>query len=119
MNKAVYTLLFAIALTGVIAGKYLYNSHMYLESYQSPDGNYELIIKRDQFFTISTMPGDGGAGSRSVEVVLKSAAGKVIGTSNSIPNGSTIMDSIEVSWDLENNVVWYGRGKNINLKTAK
>ncbi len=27
--------------------------------------------------------------------------------------------SIEIEWDLENNQVWYGRGKTINLKTGE
>lgn len=120
MKKAIYILVITIILAGVIAGNYFYNSLLYIETYHSPDGNYELIVKREGLglFT-STMPGDGGAGSSSVVVILKSADGKVIGTSNNIPNGNTIMDSISVEWDIENDWVWYGRGKAINLKTGK
>ena len=119
MKKAIYILLFTVILTGVIAGKYFYSSLNYIETHQSPDGNYELIIQRDSIVTFSTMPGDGDIGSRSAEVILKSADGKVIGTTNRNKRCRTILDSIEVDWDFENHWVWYARGKTIDLKTGE
>jgi len=107
------TILVLIALTG----RYFYNDAMILATYQSPDGKYELVIKNNRSIFFSTMPGDGGRGSLSVKVILIDADGKVIGTSND--RCSLFFDSIYVDWDYENNWVWYGKGKAIDLKTGE
>ncbi len=119
MKKSIYIGLFTITLIGFIAAKYLYDSQVYLAKYQSPDGNYELIIKSDRSIFASTMPGNGGLGSCPVKVILKGANGKVIGNSNSNKDCGTIMDSIDVRWDLENDEVWYSKARTIDLKTGK
>ncbi len=115
--KLIYKVLFIVTLSTVVLGICFYNSMTFLKSYKSPDGKFELIIKRnDLHFFTSTMPGDGS--SYYVEIVLKDAQGRVIGsTSNN--NCAIFKDSIDVHWDMKNNEVRYGRGKTINLKTGK
>ncbi|WP_147239346.1 hypothetical protein [Tenacibaculum sp. E3R01] len=91
---------------------------IFLKSYKSPDGKFELIIKRsDLDFLTSTMPGDSS--SFYVEIVLKDPHGRGIGSTRNNNNCAIFKDSIEVHWDMENNEVRYGRGKTINLKTGK
>lgn len=115
MKKAIYILLFIITLTGIAVG-YFYNKSMHIATYQSPDNNYELIIKSNRSIFAVTMPGDGGS-SMPVKVILKNANGKVIGTSNN--NCETLLFSINIHWDLENNEVFYATARSINLKTGK
>lgn len=116
--KLIYKVLFIVALSAVVLGIRFYNSMTFLKSYKSPGGKFELIIKRNdfRFFTL-TMPGDGS--SFYIEIVLKDAEGRVIGSTSNHNNCAIFKDSIEVYWDMKNNEVWYGRGKTINLKTGK
>lgn len=118
MRKATYITISTIILV-VLIGRYFYNKTMILETYQSPDGHYEIIIKNDRDLFTSTMPGDGGIGSLSVEVILKNTNGKIIGTSNSNAKCSIFYDSLEIVWDIENNQVWYGKAKIMNLITGE
>ncbi|WP_299260238.1 hypothetical protein [uncultured Aquimarina sp.] len=118
MKKLVYILLI-ILLIGIIAGVKLNNKITHIATYQSPDGNYELIIKNDRSIFFSTTPGDGGMGSMPVEVILKNADGKTIGKSSDNSDCSIFNDSVEIVWDLENDQVWYGKSKTIHLKTGK
>lgn len=117
MKNVVYSIVF-IAVIAVISS-YLYDSIMHLKTFQSPNGEFELVIKRKESLFTAKMPGDGGIDSICVEVILKDAKGNVIGTSDSNPNCEIFMGSIDVEWEIENNTVWYGRGKAINLKTGK
>ena len=117
MKKRIYITLFTALLIGVAIGVNLFNKNMELASYQSPDGQYELIIKNDRSIFFTTMPGDGG--NPVVEVILKDANGIVIGTSNSNSDCAIFKDSITVEWDFENEQVWYGKAKTIHLKTGK
>lgn len=117
MKKAIYISVIIVILIGVTTGMKLFNKSMQIATYQSPDGNYELIIKNDRSIFFSTMPGDGG--NPVVEVILKDANGNIIGTSNSNNTCAIFKDSIYVSWDLENEQVWYGKAKTINIKTGK
>jgi len=119
MKKTISISLFVILLIGIIVGRYFYIKLMHLATYQSPDGNYELIIKRDRSIFTPTMPGGGGTGDLPVEVILKNANGKTIGTSNSNKRCGIFMDLIEVRWDFENNEVYYGKARAIHLKTGK
>lgn len=119
MKKAIYIVITTIVLTGIIAGSYFYKQAKHLTTYHSPCGKYELIVNRASFINLGTMPGDGGAGSRIVEVILKSADGKTIGATKRNTVCETILDSILVQWDYENNWVWYGKGKAIDLKTGE
>ena len=108
-----------IILTLAIGLLYLYDSYMYLETHRSPDGNYKIVIKRAESIFTSKMPGNGGSGGVSVEVILKTSGGKIISRS-SYNNQCRVFDSsIEIRWDLENNKVWYGRGKVIDLQSGK
>lgn len=116
MKKAIFIVLTLIFLTG--AGIYFYNSPKELKTYQSPDGNYELVVVSKKGIFSTTMPGDGGT-SMPVGVVLKDARGKIIGKSSSNSDCGILRFSIEVEWDFENEQVWYARGKTINLKTGK
>ena len=106
-----------VLLMAVLAGIYGYKSGKVLETHQSPDGNYELIVKSAGGLFSSTMPGDGGK-SRPVEVVLKDAEGNIIGKSSGA-DCDTLWFSIDVSWDLENNQVQYAKAKTIHLKTGE
>lgn len=117
MKKMIYIVLSILLLIGI--GFYFYNSQKELATYQSPDGQYELVIKNEKGIFSPTMPGDGGAGSIPVVVVLKDADGKVIGKSSDNTDCDIFNDSIEIEWDIKNEQVWYGRGKTINLKTGK
>ncbi|RBW62935.1 hypothetical protein DS884_01065 [Tenacibaculum sp. E3R01] len=116
--KFIYNVLFIVILSIVVLGICFYNSMIFLKSYKSPDGKFELIIKRsDLDFLTSTMPGDSS--SFYVEIVLKDPHGRGIGSTRNNNNCAIFKDSIEVHWDMENNEVRYGRGKTINLKTGK
>ena len=117
--KAIYKILLSILFIGFIAGIYLYNSNMYLATYQSPSGNYELVIKNDRGLFEMTMPGDGGMGSMPVIVILKDKNGKIIGKSNDNDRCEIFYDSIDIQWDEDNERVWYGKSKTINTKTGK
>lgn len=119
MKKYIFVILFGIITIITTIGVYLYNTHMHIETYCSPNGKYELLIKREQYFFTHTIPGDGGSGSISVEVILKDSDGNVIGTSSSNPDCAIFKDSIEVRWEIEDNEVWYGRGKTIDLNTGE
>jgi len=116
MKKTIYIVFTLIFLIGFIN---LYNARKELATYQSPDGNYVLTIKSKRNLISSTMPGDGGIGSMPVEVILKDTDGTIIGKSSDNMDCSIFRDSIEVSWDLENEQVWYGKAKTIHLKTGK
>jgi len=115
MKKRIYIVV--VLLITVFAGKYFYKKSMILETYQSPDGKYKLIIESDRSIFFSTMPGNGGRGSHLVKVILKNANGKVIGTSNE--RCSVFLDSVYVDWDYENNWVRYSKGRAIDLKTGE
>lgn len=119
MKKIIYIIVCTILLIGVVTGVNLFNKSMEIASYQSPDGNYELILKNGRGIFSSTMPGDGGRGSMPLDVILKDANGNIIGKSSSSGDCAILYDSIEVTWDLENEQVWYGRAKTINVKTGK
>ncbi|WP_378174079.1 hypothetical protein [Aquimarina sp. SS2-1] len=116
MKKAIYIILAIILPAGI--GIYFYDASKVLETHKSPDGDYVIIVKRENSFFTTTMPGDGGT-NIPVEVILKNTNGKVIGTSSSNKNCGVLWFSIEINWDLENHEVWYGRGKTINLKTGE
>ena len=90
MKKAIYILL-TVLLIILFAGRYFYNQTMILETHKSPDGNYELVIKSNRSPFFSTMPGDGGLGSLTIEVILKDNSGNIIGTSNSISEGEIFL----------------------------
>lgn len=98
---------------------WIYDASMSIAKYQSPDGNYALIIKSKRSMFSSTMPGDGGLGSTSIEVILTNAKGKVIGKSSSDTNCETLYLSIDVNWNIENDEVWFTKNKFIHLKTGK
>jgi len=105
-------------LVGLIGGVRLFNESLNIASYQSPDKNYELIIKlipKNPFLV--TMPGNGGSSSTSVKAILKDANGKVIG--RSYKNCSITKSILYVEWDLENNLVYYSKFHTINLITGE
>ncbi len=108
---------FVIILVAVLAGLYAYDKSRVLETHQSPDGNYVLIVKRSGSLFSFTMPGDGGK-SMPVDVVLKDAEGNIVGNSSDTDCG-TLWFSIDIFWDVENNEVWYAKAKTINVKTGK
>lgn len=108
-----------LAIIPIGVGIYFYFAQQNITKYNSPDGNYILIVKKDKSFFKNTMPGDGGIGNIPVIVILKDSHGKIVGKSSSNPDCSIFDSSIEIEWDLVNNQVWYGRGKTINLKTGK
>jgi len=116
MKKSIYIILAVILLTGL--GFYFYDIQQVLENHSSPDGNYVLVIKRENSIFSTTSIGDGGK-STPVEVILKNKYGKVIGTSSSNKNCGVLWFSIKIDWDLENDEVWYGKSKTIHLKTGK
>lgn len=100
-------------------GYYIYQKALILESHTSPDGSYEVIIKRDRGFFTPTMPGDGGPDSLPVVVILKNSSGKIIGKSSDNPQCGIFYGSVEISWDMENEWMWYGKTRTIHLKTGK
>lgn len=87
--------------------------------YYSPEEQFVIIVKKKQNFFDTIMPGTGGTGSTPVIVTLKNKSGTTIGKSSDNPECSIFDGSIEIEWDIENNKVWYGRGKSINLKTGR
>lgn len=119
MKQKYILITIVIILIGVLVFEYMNNTNSTLATYQSPDGNYQLIVIMDRNNFTVTMPGNGGVGSLPVKVVLKDAKGKIIGSSNTNTNCGAFKGSIEIDWDLKNNEVWYARGKSINLKTGK
>ena len=119
MKKIIYRVLLVLLFVAVVVGVKFYNAIMIMETYKSPDGQYELVIKREHFIPLTTMPGDGGYDSASVEVILKNANGDIIGKSSTNSDCGVFKFSIYVDWDIENNQVWYARAKTINLTTGK
>ncbi|WP_338360064.1 hypothetical protein [Yeosuana marina] len=119
MKKTIYITTLIILLIGLTIGFYLFNKSMEIATYQSPDGNYELILVNGQSIFTMTMPGDGGRGSMPIDVILKDAKGNIIAKSRGGDVCSIFYDSINVIWDLENQQVWYGKARSINLKTGK
>ncbi len=101
-----------------MAGIYFYDSVFLLDTYQSPNSKYELVVRMLTPNPFSmTMPGDGG--NPTIEVILKNANGKVIGKTRSNSDCSIFKDSLYVRWDIENNQVWYAKGRTIHLQTGK
>ncbi|MDB2463171.1 hypothetical protein N9W61_03625, partial [Algibacter sp.] len=102
-------------LIGATTSWHLFKKSLEIKTYTSPDGNYTLTLRLGLSIFLPTMPGDGG--NPEVIVILKDAHGNLIGTSNS--ECAIFKDSITVEWDMENEQVWYGKAKTINLKTGK
>lgn len=119
MKKTIYIIVILVILVGVAEGVHWFNKSKEIATYKSPDGNYVLIIQNGRGVFSSTMPGDGGRGSMPVNVILKDANGNIIGKSKSNSDCLIFYDSIYVTWDLENEQVWFGKAKTINLKTGK
>lgn len=120
MKKRMITIFFLLAiilLTGI--SLYVYFIDNKKIKYISPDGSYMLIVKKEMRMFTPKMPGDGGSGNRPVRVILKDRKGKVIGKSDSNPDCGIFESSLEIEWDLENDLVWYGKGKSIHVKTGK
>lgn len=106
-----------IAILGVVLFfGYQYFSKSSKKIYKSPDGKYTLEISTGKS---GNTPGDGGGSTALAQVVLKDADGTVIGESSNNPDCAIFLDSVEVIWDIENDLVFYGKAKSINLKTGK
>lgn len=87
--------------------------------YYSPNSEFIIVVKKKQRFFSTVMPGTGGAGSTPVLVILKDKSGKTIGKSSDNLDCSIFDGSINIQWDIQNGVVWYGKGKMFNLRTGK
>lgn len=104
-----------------ILGVFLFLGYQYFgksskKIYKSPDGKYTLEVSSGKS---GNMPGDGGGSTAVAEIVLKSADGNIIGESKNNPDCAIFLDSVEVIWDIENDLVFYGKAKSIHLKTGK
>jgi len=117
MKKVIITLIILGSL--VSAGIYFYNAQKKLETYESPDKKYQLIVINARSLFEVTMPGDGGVGSMVVEIILEDANGNIIGKSSSNTDCGILYESVEVVWYIEENLVSYGRGKFIDIKTGE
>jgi hypothetical protein len=96
MKKPKYLILGIIILI-TTTGYYVYQKAMILATHTSPNDNYKAIIKRNRGFFIPTMPGDGGANSLPVVVILKDSSGKTIEKSSDNPECSIFDGSIEIA----------------------
>lgn len=86
-------------------------------SYSSPNGNYHL----DCYTNISliAMPGGGGVDSRVVLVILRDKYGREIGRCEKDNPCAILFGSLEIEWEIEKNIVWFSRGRTLNLITGK
>lgn len=86
-------------------------------SYSSPDGNYQL----DCYTSASSfaMQGGGGVDSRMVLIILRDKYGREIGRCEKDDPCATFFGSLEIEWEIEKNIVWYARGRIIDLNTGE
>lgn len=86
--------------------------------YDSPDGNYTLVVKKE--FRLFTMPGDGGLASSPAVIILQDKWGFEIGEPITMDHqcGGTFLGDVSVKWDMNDNVVYYSKARGINLKTG-
>ena len=89
-----------------------------VERYQSPDGQYTLIIKSK--FRFFAMPGGGGSSSAPALIILEDKGGNQISTSDDADEGCGVnVGSIWIEWDLEHDMVYYAKARGINVKTGE
>ncbi len=65
------------------------------------------------------MPGNGSPSNAPLLIILKNNKGNTISKIDSDSDCSTLYDSINIEWDLTNDIVWYAKAKYINLKTGE
>lgn len=84
----------------ILAGRYLFFTQQYLNTYESPDKKYTLIVKKAKMRT--AMPGNGGTSNAPLLIVLKDSKGNVLSQITSDSECATFYDSVKVEWGLEN-----------------
>lgn len=116
MKKKIFILIAGLVIVAVLLYSWKY-ANTSKDIYKSPDGLY--IIEVSAVKRAFTMPGDGGTANTPALIVLKNRKGKIIAKSSDNPDCGIFLDSVTINWDLENNLVWYGKAKTINVKTGK
>lgn len=86
-------------------------------SYSSPKGNYHLDCYTSM--SLIAMPGGGGRDSRVVLVILRDKYGREIGRCEKDHPCAILFGSLEIEWEIEKNIVWFSRGRTMNLVTGK
>jgi hypothetical protein len=117
MNKKLIFTAFILILISSLSYVWYTRGFFPVQVYESPNKLYKLeIYAKKRLFTL---PGDGGSSSSSALVILKNESGTEIGNNKGSQYYQLPISSIEVRWDLENDLVWYGKSKTINVKTGK
>ncbi len=98
---------------------HFYQKSRVMATYKSPDGKYELIIKRDRNIFTPTMPGDGGIDSTPIVLLLKDTKGKMIAISSDKPECNILFGNLKIEWKLENAMVKYATARYIKLDTGE
>ena len=105
--------LFLLFIGATLYYAFLTATHMHSET--SPCGNYSISVYiKPTFFA---MPGGGGSGSQLTQVVLKNSWGWTIGVSTE--ECAIFYNEIEISWDYDNNEVYFGKARAIDLNTGQ
>jgi len=111
------TIISMLLIEFILAVSYILLPHE-VERYQSPDGQYTLIIKSK--FRLFAMPGGGGSSSAPALIILEDKEGNQISSSDDADEGCGVdVGSIWVEWDLEDDMIYYAKARRINVKTGK
>lgn len=87
----------------------------YLETNTSPDGEYKAdIYLMPQFFAT---PGQGGRGSKFVNIVVKNKWGKVV--SRTTTKCTTMLDNLKITWETKNHKLYFAPARILDLKTGR
>lgn len=96
---------------------FLFFNNAAKEIHKSPGGEYTVeVVALEKGFS---MPGNSGKSNTPALVILKDKDGNVIAESSSNPDCTIFMGSVQIHWDLDNDLVWYGKAKMINVKTGE
>lgn len=80
----------------------------------SPSGKFKADVYAES--SAISMPGQGGAGGKSAEIILRNKDGKKIGSNDGC---EVIMDDVKIEWEEKNNLIFFAKAKSINLTDGK
>lgn len=85
--------------------------------YNSPNGKHRLLVIKE--FRVFAMPGDGGACSKSIDVILLNRFFIPRTSSYGKPYSSGSICDLEIDWQLQDNYVNYNKARGFDLKEGK